>query len=191
MKILNNFIYKSTTDHYSYIYIFHRLLINVAYKLHTWRMVSSGMLRPVALVRTDVSEEFSASFIRVTRIGELGTTLAVTSNRRTLRRNTKSYKLHTWLSLSLGRWSDKRLCSTVKMETPSSSKPLATFNQQITWHHIRTYCHDLLVVWLFNSSSAHSTRSSISNPLRVRCRGNVTTGEPLVCLINKYKYKIN
>jgi hypothetical protein len=36
------------------------------------------MLRRVALVRTDVSEEPSASFIRVTRIGELGTTLAVT-----------------------------------------------------------------------------------------------------------------
>jgi hypothetical protein len=53
------------------------------------RMVSSGMLRRVAVVRTDVSGEFSASFIRVTRIGELGTTLAVTSNRNTLRRNTK------------------------------------------------------------------------------------------------------
>jgi hypothetical protein len=50
-------------------------------------MVSSGMLRRVALVRTDVSAELSASFIRVTRIGELGRTLAVTSNRRTLRRN--------------------------------------------------------------------------------------------------------
>jgi hypothetical protein len=35
-------------------------------------MASSGMLRRVALVRTDVSEELSASFIRVTRIGELG-----------------------------------------------------------------------------------------------------------------------
>jgi hypothetical protein len=46
-----------------------------------------GMLRCVALVRTDVLEELSASFIRVTRIGELGTTLAVTSYRRTLRRN--------------------------------------------------------------------------------------------------------
>jgi hypothetical protein len=33
------------------------------------------MLRHVALVRTDVSEEPSAFFIRVTRIGELGTTL--------------------------------------------------------------------------------------------------------------------
>jgi hypothetical protein len=46
------------------------------------------MLRRVDLVRTDVSEELSASFIRVTGVGELGTTLALTSNRRTLRRNT-------------------------------------------------------------------------------------------------------
>jgi hypothetical protein len=42
-------------------------------------MASSGMLRRVALVRTDVSEELSSSFIRVTRIGELGTVLAITS----------------------------------------------------------------------------------------------------------------
>jgi hypothetical protein len=47
-------------------------------------MVSSGLLRRVALVRTDVSEEPGASFIRVTRIGELGTTQDATSNRRTL-----------------------------------------------------------------------------------------------------------
>jgi hypothetical protein len=40
-------------------------------------MASSGMLRSVVLVRTDISEELSASIIRVTRIGELGTTLAV------------------------------------------------------------------------------------------------------------------
>jgi DNA-binding TFAR19-related protein (PDSD5 family) len=37
------------------------------------------MLHRVALVRTDASDELSASFIRVTRIGELGTTL-VTAN---------------------------------------------------------------------------------------------------------------
>jgi hypothetical protein len=42
-------------------------------------MASYGMLRRVALIRTDVSEELSASFIRVTRIAELGTTLALTS----------------------------------------------------------------------------------------------------------------
>jgi hypothetical protein len=49
-------------------------------------MMSSGMLRHVALVRTDISEEHGTFIIMVTRIGELGTTLAVTSNRRTLRR---------------------------------------------------------------------------------------------------------
>jgi hypothetical protein len=43
------------------------------------RIASSGMLRRVALVRADVSEELSASFISVTRIGELRTTLVTTS----------------------------------------------------------------------------------------------------------------
>jgi hypothetical protein len=56
-------------------------------------MSSSGMLRHVALVRTDASEELSASFIGVTRIGELGTTFAVTSNRHTLRRSTNTMTL--------------------------------------------------------------------------------------------------
>jgi hypothetical protein len=55
-----------------------------------WRMASSGMLRRVALVRTEVSEEPSASFIRVTGIGEVRT-LAVTSKRRTLRASVASY----------------------------------------------------------------------------------------------------
>jgi hypothetical protein len=47
-------------------------------------MPSYGIIRRVALVRTDVTEELTASITRATRIGELGT-LAVTSNRRTLR----------------------------------------------------------------------------------------------------------
>jgi demethoxyubiquinone hydroxylase (CLK1/Coq7/Cat5 family) len=51
-------------------------------------MPSSGMLRRVALVRSDVAEERSFSIIRVTRIGELGLTLVVTGSRSTLQRNT-------------------------------------------------------------------------------------------------------
>jgi hypothetical protein len=47
------------------------------------------MLRRVALVRTDVSEELSASFIRVTRIGEQETTLSVTRTRRTFLRSVR------------------------------------------------------------------------------------------------------
>jgi hypothetical protein len=55
--------------------------------LMNWRMPPSGMWRCVELVRTDVLEECSAYIIRVTRIGDIGTTLAVTGNRRSQRRN--------------------------------------------------------------------------------------------------------
>jgi hypothetical protein len=48
-------------------------------------MASYGVLRHVALVITDVSEELSSFFIRVTRIGELGTTLTVPTIRHTPR----------------------------------------------------------------------------------------------------------
>jgi hypothetical protein len=46
-------------------------------------------ITPCGSCKNGRSEELSASFIRVTRIGELGTTSALTSNRHTLRRNTK------------------------------------------------------------------------------------------------------
>jgi hypothetical protein len=41
----------------------------------------------VAFVRTDVSEECITSIVKVIRIGELGTSLAVTSNRSTFLRS--------------------------------------------------------------------------------------------------------
>jgi hypothetical protein len=53
-------------------------------------MESSGMLRSVVLVRTDVSEELSTAIFRVTRIGELGT-LAVTNNRHAQSASAASY----------------------------------------------------------------------------------------------------
>jgi hypothetical protein len=57
------------------------------------------MLCYVALVRTDFSEERSASFIRVTKIGELGAMLAVTSNRATWHNIQEDAILHgSWIA---------------------------------------------------------------------------------------------
>jgi hypothetical protein len=78
-------------------------------------MPSSGMLRRVAPVRADVSEVLSTSIIRVTRIGELGTTLGLTSNPRTLRRNTK---------LVLANVSSSPILVTLMMEELISSETL-------------------------------------------------------------------
>jgi hypothetical protein len=45
------------------------------------------MLRRATLVRTEVLEEHIASITRMTRIGELGIKLSVSTNRSTLQRN--------------------------------------------------------------------------------------------------------
>jgi hypothetical protein len=50
---------------------------------------------PTRLVRTNIPEECITSIIRVTRIGELGTTLEVASNRNTLWRNAILILLHS------------------------------------------------------------------------------------------------
>jgi hypothetical protein len=50
-----------------------------------WRLL--GCYAVWLLLRTDISEELSAS-IRVIRIGELGTPIALPSNSRKLRKNT-------------------------------------------------------------------------------------------------------
>jgi demethoxyubiquinone hydroxylase (CLK1/Coq7/Cat5 family) len=60
--------------------------VNVRFVVFTAVTMKNAVLRRVAIVRTDVSEECSESIIRVTIIGELGR-LAVSCNRRTLRRN--------------------------------------------------------------------------------------------------------
>jgi hypothetical protein len=72
-------------------------------------MVYSGLLRLVAPVRTDVSEELSASFIRVTRICELGTTLAVNSSVR-------------WLLVTASVVPSSPILVTLMKETLSSSE---------------------------------------------------------------------
>jgi hypothetical protein len=70
------------------------------------------MLRHVGVVRTDVLEELSASFIRVTRIGELETTLAVTSNHRSVR----------WLLVTSNFVNSSPILLTLMKEALSSSE---------------------------------------------------------------------
>jgi hypothetical protein len=82
-------------------------------------MASSGMLCCVALVRIDVSEELSASIVRVTRISELGT-LAVNSNRRTLRRNSRSVR-QLIVTASVVPSSPKSILVTLKKKALRSS----------------------------------------------------------------------
>jgi hypothetical protein len=72
---------------------------NSGMKSQIIQISSSGMLRRVALVRTDSSEELSASSFRVTTIGELGTKLVLISNESTLRRNT-TWRMNEALSYS-------------------------------------------------------------------------------------------
>jgi hypothetical protein len=79
-------------------------------------MLSSGMWRRVALVKTDVSGERSASIVRVTRIGEVRTTLAVNNNRSTLRRNVLRPLIITNVVSSLP------ILVTLMMETLRSSE---------------------------------------------------------------------
>jgi hypothetical protein len=106
-------------------------------------MVSSAMLHCVALVRNYVLEELSASFIRVTRIGELGTMLAVTSNRRTLRRNTSSLIMKNGLSVYPNTNTYVCMCTSL---SPEQIYILFTFS-------IREFMHPRMVL----DESEHSS----------------------------------
>jgi hypothetical protein len=85
----------------------------------TFSETSSEMLRRVVIVRTDVSEDHSSFIIRVTRIGELGT-LAVSRNRRTLRRN--NYILCVRRLLVTANVPSSPILVTLIMEAPRTSE---------------------------------------------------------------------
>jgi hypothetical protein len=55
----------------------------VRFEVFTAMTMKNGVfwdVTPYGFCKNDVSEELGASFIRVTRIGKLGTTLVLTSN---------------------------------------------------------------------------------------------------------------
>jgi hypothetical protein len=83
----------------------------------------------MALVRTDVSVELSVSIIRVTIIGELGTTLAVTSNRHTLHLTSQCA-----LVASYGYIPNSPILVTLMMEALSSSE--TSVLTRATWRNI-------------------------------------------------------
>jgi hypothetical protein len=89
------------------------------------------MLGHAALVRTDVSEELSAYFFRVTRIGELETTLAVTSNRCMLRRNLHSVRR---LLVTASVVPISQILVTLMKEALSSSETYVL--TRAAWHNI-------------------------------------------------------
>jgi ABC-type sugar transport system permease subunit len=91
------------------------------------------MLCHVALVKTDVSEELSASIMRVRRIGELGRTLAVTSNRRTLQRNTFLRSVR-WLLVMASIVPSSHIIVSLMMAALISSETLVL--TRATWHNI-------------------------------------------------------
>jgi hypothetical protein len=80
------------------------------------------MLRLLALVKTDISEEHTASIIRVTRIGELWS-LAVISNRRTLRRHVVFLRSFHRLLVTVNIVPSSPIVVTLMMEALRSTEP--------------------------------------------------------------------
>jgi hypothetical protein len=96
------------------------------------------MLCRVALVTTDVSEELSASFIRVTRIGELGTVLA------TLHAAVASYAQHLLACRFLSPWWRRRYvpskCRFLREPDGVTSQKIALLTEMLfIFHYISTY----------------------------------------------------
>jgi hypothetical protein len=88
-RLPNSSFEKQVTLHKKNTENYYRGQNEVSERKGNWRMGSSGMLQCVAFIRTDVSEELSASTFRVIRICELG----IRHSHR--RENLKSYESWT------------------------------------------------------------------------------------------------
>jgi hypothetical protein len=111
-------------------------------------MASSGMLRHVALVGIDVSKELSASIISVTRIGELGTTLAVI----------RSPTLVTLMMEALRSSETSVLTRVTRSNTPEDAILYLQMLSLDTWEGVAFY---LCVYWECFTSIKHSTHDII------------------------------
>jgi hypothetical protein len=97
------------------------------------RMASSGMLRSVALVRTDLSEELSASIIRVTRIGELHNVFLRSELHNVFLRSAR------WLLVTANVVPSSPIFVTLMMEALSSSETSVLI--RATWRNMLTRRH--------------------------------------------------
>jgi hypothetical protein len=97
------------------------------------------MLRYVTRAKTDVSEVPSPYIIKVKRISELGTTLAITSNRRTMRRNSMNFYAFRRSVRRLLVTANVVLCSSIlvilMIEASHSSE--ASILRRGTWHNVQ------------------------------------------------------
>jgi hypothetical protein len=105
-------------------------------------MPFSGTVHRVDLVTTDVSEERSPSIIRVTTIGWLGTTLVVSSNRRTLLTALLlvtalkiSYSSNSFISFSLNMYISICLIKRYDLHFFESQLPLCELHF-FQYHHL-------------------------------------------------------
>jgi hypothetical protein len=114
------------------------------------------MLRRVALVRTNDSKELTASFIRLTRIDELGTT-----QQRTLRRNTK------WFLRSLRRLLITACVapSSLILVTPMKEAVSCSESSVLTRATRRNIPEDTVLPWF----SFNGSKDQLSDNMSVAC----------------------
>jgi hypothetical protein len=121
------------------------------------------------LLRTEVSEDYIASITRLTRISELGITLAVTSNRSTLQSNTLLL-----LPLFLARrfwspWWLRRYVGSYKKHTASHPRRQHSFQKTLFnngmpknwrgelstfWRNFLFSCHVLMKIFLLSKKNS-------------------------------------